>query len=440
MALTDVFSFPTPPAALGDLADALLKPSALRELAALAGVLLLAWLLVRGLSRLRAQPDPGSVLFGAHVIDGLLFPSLVLAGAYAAQAAFRQAGLPLAVFKVAVPVFLSLALIRLAARVLRLAFPRSAWVEWVERSVSWLAWAGVVLWITGLLPALLDELDSVKWKFGQSTISLRALLEGSITAGVVMVLALWISAALERKLLVGPVDDLSMRKIAANLMRAALLFVGVLVALSAAGIDLTALSVLGGALGVGLGFGLQKLAANYVSGFVILAERSLRIGDMVRIDGFEGRITDIATRYTIVRALNGRESVIPNEMLITQRVENLSLADRRVLASTVVQVAYGTDLDALSPAIVEAVLAVERVLPEPGPAVQLSNFAADGLELTVVFWINDPENGTGAVRSDVNRALLRVFGAHAIEIPYPHRVVRVQDDAGRAAAAAAAAH
>ena len=230
-----------------------------------------------------------------------------------------------------------------------------------------------------------------------------------------------------------------MRKIAANLMRAALLFVGVLVALSAAGIDLTALSVLGGALGVGLGFGLQKLAANYVSGFVILAERSLRIGDMVRIDGFEGRITDIATRYTIVRALNGRESVIPNEMLITQRVENLSLADRRVMASTVVQVAYGTDLDALSPAVVEAVLAVERVLPEPGPAVQLSNFAADGLELTVVFWINDPENGTGAVRSDVNRAILRVFDTHAIEIPYPHRVVRVRAEGAAEAAGVAGA-
>jgi small-conductance mechanosensitive channel len=321
--------------------------------------------------------------------------------------------------------------------VLRLAFPRSAWVEWVERSVSWLAWAGVVLWLTGLLPALLEELDSVRWKFGQSTISLRAMLEGGITAGVVMVLALWVSAALERKLLVGPVDDLSMRKIAANLMRAALLFIGVLVALSAAGIDLTALSVLGGALGVGLGFGLQKLAANYVSGFVILAERSLRIGDMVRIDGFEGRITDIATRYTIVRALNGRESVIPNEMLITQRVENLSLADRRVMASTVVQVAYGTDLDALSPAVVEAVLAVDRVLPEPDPAVQLSNFAADGLELTVVFWINDPENGTGAVRSDVNRAILRVFDTRGIEIPYPHRVVRVRGEGGAVAATVA---
>src|SRR5262249_26861786 len=158
----------------------------------------------------------------------------------------------------------------------------------------------------------------------------------------------------------GATGSLSLRKIAANAARAALLFVGLLIALSAAGIDLTALSVLGGAIGVGLGFGLQKLASNYVSGFVILAERSLRIGDMVKVDGFEGRITDISTRYTVIRSLGGRESIVPNELLITQRVENLSLADPRVLLSTVVQVAYGTDLDVLIPQLVAAVAKVPR--------------------------------------------------------------------------------
>src|SRR6185436_15581909 len=112
-------------------------------------------------------------------------------------------------------------------------------------------------------------------------------------------------------------------------------------------VDLTALSVLGGAGGVGLGFGLQKLASNYVSGFVILLERSLRIGDNVKVDSFEGRITDIKTRYTLIRAGNGRESIVPNEMLITQRVENLSLADQKVAISSMVQVAYGTDIRSL---------------------------------------------------------------------------------------------
>jgi small-conductance mechanosensitive channel len=207
-------------------------------------------------------------------------------------------------------------------------------------------------------------------------------------------------------------------------VRALLLLVGLLLAMSAAGIPLGALSVFGGALGVGIGFGLQKLAANYVSGFVILAERSLRIGDTVKVDGFEGRITDISTRYTVIRALNGRESIVPNEMLITQRVENSSLADPKVMISTAVQVAYGTDLGKLMPLMTSSVAAVPRVIDEPGPVVQLTNFASDGLELAVYFWINDPENGQGSVKSDVNLALLRTLDAAGVEIPYPQRVVR----------------
>ncbi len=256
--------------------------------------------------------------------------------------------------------------------------------------------------------------------------SLRNLIEGAIGAVIVMILALWLSAAIEAQLLRGATDNLSLRKIAANATRAILLFVGLMLALSAAGIDLTALSVLGGAVGVGIGFGLQKLAANYVSGFVILAERSLRIGDMVKVDNFEGRITDINTRFTVIRALSGRESIVPNELLITQRVENASLADRNLLLNTQVSVAYGTDLDALFPELLAAVTTVPRVLSEPAPAVQLAAFGADGLELAVLFWIGDPENGQGNVRSEVNLAVLRCLNRLGIEIPYPQRVVHTR--------------
>jgi small-conductance mechanosensitive channel len=199
--------------------------------------------------------------------------------------------------------------------------------------------------------------------------------------------------------------------------------VGVLLALSAAGIPIGALGVLGGALGVGIGFGLQKLAANYVSGFVILAERSLRIGDVVKVDGFEGRITDIKTRYTVIRALNGRESIVPNELLITQRVENSSLADPKVSLNTSLQVAYGSDLDALLPQLLNATLAVPRVIADPAPAVFLAGFGADGLDLQVAFWIADPENGQANIRSDVNLALLRTLNALGVSIPFPQRVL-----------------
>ena len=408
---------------LRDLADSLLAPTALTEFALIAVCLGLAWGVVR-LLRGRSQSRPGSVLFGRRIVDGVLFPVLALLLVYVARFLLPHFGVPPAVFKVAIPVLISLVAIRLTVRVLSAAFPASRAMRIIERTVSWVAWIAVVLWVTGVLPIVMDELDGIAWKLGGARISLRNVIEGSLSAVVVLVLALWVSAAIEAQLIKGAAaTNLSMRKIAANVVRALLLFVGLLLALSAAGIDLTALSVLGGAIGVGLGFGLQKIAANYISGFVILAERSLRIGDMVKVDNFEGRITDIRTRYTIIRSLAGRESIVPNETLITQRVENSSLADPRVAITTTVQIAYGTDVRALQPILVAALRGIPRVLDDPAPNVQLSSFAADGMELTVSFWIRDAENGQGNVKSDVNLAILGVLNAQGIEIPYPQRVV-----------------
>ena len=405
---------------LKDLLGSLIEPGALTEFAVLAGCLGLAWAVVR-LIRGPRTPD-GSIWFGRQIFDGVLFPILALALAYAAKLAF-SATAHAAVFKLAVPMLISLVVIRLSVRVLGATFPDVRWVRVLERSISWLAWIAVVLWITGVLPVLMEAMGEVHWTIGATRMSLRHIVEGTLTAGLVMVIVLWISAALEKKLLRGSGNTLSMRKMAANLVRVALLFVGLLLALSAVGIDLMALSVLGGAIGVGIGFGLQKIAANYVSGFVVLAERSLRIGDMVKVDGFEGRISDIRTRYTVIRALNGRESIVPNEMLVTQRVENSSLADLNVSITTQVQVAYGTDVRALQGRLADAVRQVSRVLAAPAPVVQLTDFAADGMNLTIAFWIADPENGQGNVRSDVNLAVLDLLNAQGIEIPFPQRVV-----------------
>jgi small-conductance mechanosensitive channel len=408
------------PTDLNELLSSLLTPTALEELGVLAGCLGLAWLIVRLLRG--HSPPSGSIWFGERIIDGVLFPVLALALAFGARLAI-SGSIKIAVFKLAIPILLSLLVIRLSVRVLQVTFPNARLVRIIERTVSWVAWLAVVLWITGILPLVLEAMDDVSWKVGATRLSLRNVVEGALTAGLVLVVALWISAAIEKQLLRGSGDDLSIRKIAANLVRVLLLFIGLLLAMSAVGIDLTALSVLGGAVGVGVGFGLQKIAANYVSGFVILAERSLRIGDVVKVDNFDGRITDIRTRYTVIRALNGREAIVPNEMLITQRVENLSLADRRVLVTSGVQVAYGTDVRTLQARVVETVSAVPRVLADPPPSCQLAEFAADGMNLAINFWIADPENGQGNVRSDVNLAVLELFEREAIEIPFPQRVM-----------------
>jgi small-conductance mechanosensitive channel len=378
--------------------------------------------------RLRGRrPDnEGSIWFGERIGDGALFPVLalllVLLARWLLQTWWQEATPP-AVFRLVLPVLMSLAVIRLTVRVLGLTFPDSPLMRAVERSISWLAWIAVVLWITGLLPLLMAELDTISWKVGASRISVRNVIEGSVSAVLVLMLALWVSSLLEARLLRGASHTLSLRKMAANALRALLLMIGLMFALSAAGIDLTALGVLGGALGVGIGLGLQKLAANYVSGFVILAERSVRIGDMIKVDNFEGRITDSTTRYTVLKALNGREAVVPNEMMVTQRVENLSVADPRVSLSTTVQVTYGTDLPALLPQLVAAVAAVPRVLAQPEPTVQLAAFAPDGLELNIAFWIEDPLLGQGNVRSDVNLAVLQALQHAGVEIPFPQRVL-----------------
>ncbi|MBW8831810.1 MAG: mechanosensitive ion channel [Burkholderiales bacterium] len=409
---------------LRDLADSLLKPTALTELALVAACLIVAWGVVRLLRG--TQSKPASIVFGRRIVDGVLFPILTLVLAFVARGLLPVLGVPIAVFTLAIPVFVSLVVIRLTVRVLTAAFPASHAIRSIERTVSWLAWIGVVLWVTGVLPVVMEGLDGIAWKLGSSRISLRNVVEGSLAAIVVLVLALWISAAVESQLIKGAgATNLSLRKIGANLVRAALLFLGLIFAMSAAGIDLTALSVLGGALGVGLGFGLQKIAANYVSGFVILAERSLRIGDMVKVDNFEGRITDIRTRYTVIRSLGGREAIVPNEILITQRVENSSLADPRVLLTSTVQVAYGTDVRSLQPKLEAAARRVSRVIDDPAPSAQLAVFGPDGMDLNLHFWIADPENGQGAVKSEVNLAILDVLNAEGIEIPYPQRVMHM---------------
>jgi small-conductance mechanosensitive channel len=259
---------------------------------------------------------------------------------------------------------------------------------------------------------------------GKTRISVSHVLEVVLTSGFVLVLALWLSATIEQRVLNRAFEDLSMRKVAANAMRVLLLVIGTLFALSSLGFDLTTLSVIGGALGVGIGFGLQKLAANYVSGFVILLERSLRIGDFVRVDGFEGRVTDIKTRYTLVRAGNGSESVVPNELLLTQRVENLSLESRHLLQTCTFWVGLESDVERVQALLTQAALSAEWVLSSPAPQALLGEVAPQGLRFNLNFWMEDPVNGQSLTRSRVNIAALSALRASGVMLVHsPQEVV-----------------
>jgi small-conductance mechanosensitive channel len=401
------------------------QADALLVLGAFALCIVLSWSLVWALRRTLRSGD-FNILLGQRLVDGVLFPALLLATTYAASIVLTRQHQG-ALFAVLLPVCTSLAAIRLGVKVLQVALGSTPMVRALERTISWGAWLAVVLWVTGVLPLVLEELDKIQWKVGGSILSVRTMIEGALTAGAVLIVALWVSSAIESRLLKSATgSDLSLRKVISNSVRALLMFVGVLLALTSVGIDLTALSVLGGAIGVGIGFGLQRLASNYVSGFVILAERSMRIGDNVRVDGFEGRITDIKARYTVIRSLAGRESIVPNELLITSRVENLSLDDPNIWQSTLVSVAYDSDVELVRDLLLQACVQQPRVLKDPVPAVTMTAFGADGLEFTVGYWINDPENGQNNLKSDINFAILHALRKYKIEIPFPQRVVHIQ--------------
>jgi small-conductance mechanosensitive channel len=398
------------------------QPTVVLELVVLALCVGLAWLAVVGLRKSIGRSER-SIWFGRNDLDGVLFPLVLLCLGFAARIVVDRY-INAAVLTLAIPVLVALVAIRTGVKVLQVAFAQALWVRALEQTLSWVAWVAMVMWVSGLLPMVLHELDQISWKVGGSQLSVRNILEGIVSASAVLIITLWISSGIESRLLRSATGDaLSLRKAVSNATRALLLFLGLILALSIVGIDLTALSVLGGAVGVGIGFGLQKLAANYVSGFVILAERSLRIGDHVRVDGFEGMVTEINARFTVVRSQTGRESIVPNEMLVSSRVENLSLADSVVYQSTKVQVGYDSDVAQVIALLTQAALAQPRVLRDPEPSVQLSEFAPDGLEFTVVYWINDLQNGQGNLRSDINMAILAALRQNSIDIPFPQQVV-----------------
>jgi small-conductance mechanosensitive channel len=398
----------------------------LKEGAYLLAVLAVAWATAWLLGR---QIKTESVLFGEKVVDGLMFPLLALLLAYFAQVwLIKQQTLVL--FKLAVPVLLALVLIRLCARVLMAVFPTSPVAALTERLISWLAWGFAVLWITDLLPLVVNEMEQIHLNFGKVKLDLRTLFEGMLSSGLVLVLSLWVSAAIEHRVLTQTVSDLSMRKVAANVLRAVLLLLGLLLALSAVGVDLTALSVLGGALGVGLGLGLQKLAANYVSGFVVLVERSVRIGDHIRVDGVEGQVVDIKTRYTLIRDASGRESIIPNELLMTQRVDNFSLSDTAIALQTTITVSTGSNVSQVQQTLTQALGTVTEIMTEPAAQVFLSRFSADGLEFTLQFWVTDRLQSRLAILSRVNAAAWAGIQNAGIQLPPPKPFQLAQVPAG----------
>jgi small-conductance mechanosensitive channel len=411
------------------LFDDLSRPGMPRQVGVVVACILFGWLsaqLVQLWWR-RRRGEEGSLLHtGVESFTRVVAPLLVVGLLTLGQTVLAKHHYHTNIVKVTVSVFWSLAAIRLVFYLLRRVFARrgqlgQAFVTF-EKIFALVAWLAVVLYITGMWPDLFDFLDSYMLHYGpkrNDQVSLADIVQGIASVAVMLMLALWAGTALEERLMGVQGLHSSLRVALARLSRAVLIVGAVLLSLSFVGIDLTVLSVFGGALGVGLGLGMQRIASNYVSGFIILLDRSLSIGDMISVDKYSGKVTQINTRYTVLQGLDGVESVLPNEMLVSGPVLNQSLSSRAVRAATRLTVAYGSDLDRVLPLLVEQAAASPRVLAAPAPGASLSRFAPDGYELELGFWIGDPENGQGGVVADVNKRIYALVQAGAIKLGYP---------------------
>lgn len=420
---------------LSSLVSDLQDPGLLWQIITLAGCLGAGWLLARVLrSKVTAQDMHLRVMrLGVESFARVMSPLLALVFIAAAKPILAQWH-HINLLRVAIPLVGSFALIRLAFYVLRRVFARGGraggFLLAFEKVFATVVWGGVALYITGLLPELVQYLDQTVLPVGRNKVSLLTVVQAATSVFVTLVIALWAGAVLEERLMRMDAVHSSMRVVAARMSKALLILLAVLLSLSLVGIDLTVLSVFGGALGVGLGLGLQKIVSSYVSGFVILLERSLTIGDIVMVDKYFGQVTHINTRYTIVRGMDGIETVVPNEILLSSMVQNYSLTDRSLRVGTRVTISYQSDIEKVLRLLEEAAAGVPRVLSSPKPAALLLKFEADGFELELGFWIGDPENGKGNVLSEVNRAIWKTLQEHQVEIPYPQREIRLAGAAG----------
>ena len=400
------------------------QPAILWQVGTLLLCLAVAWWLARSLQWRAPEGSTEALKYGAAALRRVVFPLLAMLLLVSGRAALgTRYGTNL--LSVAIPLLGALAGVRFAAYLLRLAFSHGGWLDTFERSIATLVWAALALHLTGILPEIVSWLSEIELAAGKHKISLWMLLSAAFWVGVTLLLAAWAGAGLEARLMRAEGLHSSLRVVFARLGKAVLMVAAVLVVLPLIGVDLTVLSVFGGALGVGLGLGLQKILSNYVSGFIILLDRSIRLGDMITADSHFGEVTKITTRYVVVRTLTGVEAIIPNDTLVTTTVQNHSYSDRSVRLVVRVQVGYRTDMAEALRILIGVASAHPRVLKDPEPTAQVLNLADSGVDLELGFWIKDPESGSQNVRSDLSLALLAEFRARGIEIPYPQREVRL---------------
>jgi small-conductance mechanosensitive channel len=396
-------------------------------LLAATGALLVHRALSQGLTARTEESTEYTVRYlTLKAVQRILFPISMLLGVLAGRALLQHQGNPANLLNLAVPLLTSLATIRILIYFLRKTFRPGPLVKAWENLIATSVWIVVALHLLGWLPAVLDGLDGIAMQVGSNRVSVLASIKLILALALLWLLAQWLGRVIENRISRAAYVNAGMQVALVKLSKFVLLVLAFLLALDAVGIDLTALAVFGGALGVGLGFGLQRIASNFISGFIVLFDRSIRPGDVITIDNKLGWVQELHARYVVVKDRDGVERLIPNEMLITNEVINWSYSDRNVRLKIPVSISYDNDPEQALALLLEAARANPRVLADPAPTTRLMAFGESGIALELRVWIQDPEAGMGSVLSDINLAIWRAFKDAGIVIPYPQRDLHIR--------------
>jgi small-conductance mechanosensitive channel len=388
--------------------------AALWQLATIAAAMIIARLINGSLRSYVMRNAPEKWKLGIGGVNRVLFPLSTLM--------FMQIGKVIltnwqhtSMLHLASTLLFAMAVIRLAVYAMRYIVAPGGLLKTLENSISGFIWILLALHLSGLLSQLAVLLEDIKFKIGKHPMDLLLVLQAVFTILLTIFVALWISRVIENKVMRAEHVSVNMRVVLTKLLRMFLLTIGILIALSAVGLDVTFLSVFGGALGVGLGLGLQRIASNYVSGFIILLDKSMQIGDVITVDKQYGVISDLRSRYLILAKNDGTHVIIPNEALITTPVVNHSLLEHKGRVQVNVSIGHGSKLELAMGLMHDEAMQQERVLMKPAPEVLIKGMSENGVDLSLTVWIMNPEIGNAVLQSALYLAIWRVFEANGIK-------------------------
>ncbi|MES2580858.1 MAG: mechanosensitive ion channel domain-containing protein [Pseudomonadota bacterium] len=388
------------------------------QLAVIVAAVVAAWVFNGALRKYVMDNAPYHWKIAIGSINRVLFPLTSLIIILVGQlvlAHWHHIGL----LKLATRLFFAMAAIRLIVYLIRYLFTPSGWLKTLESVTAWAIWGLLALHLTGVLPQILDGLADIQFSIGKNPVNLLLVIQALFTIVITIFIALWISRLFENKLMRAEQMNVNMRVVLTKLIRIVLLFVAILIALSAVGLDITLLSVFGGALGVGLGFGLQRIASNYISGFIILLDKSMQIGDVIAVDKHYGVVHDLRSRYMILSKLDGTNVIIPNELLITTAVVNHSLTEHKGRVQINFTISYDSPIELAIQLTREIALKHSRVLEVPTPDAFIRGFGEQGAELVLTVWIADPEKGAGGLQSALYLDIWKASKVNAIRFVKP---------------------